>query len=281
MPVSLLAAGGNILGGIIGAAGSLSAAGTAADASKHAADIQLQEFQQIQSSLYPYVAAGNESLQALGRGLGTGGGNFDLNYPLLRNPLTDLGQAPQYNMPAFDASKFHQSPGYGWAVSQGQNAIQNSAAGKTGAVSGNMLKALDQYTVGAADQDYWNAYNAYAQDYGKQYGSLSNNYWNTANFDQTQQANQFNRLYNTAQSGAQAASSTGQFGTAAAQGIGQSLVGAGNAQAGGILGATNAVNAGLTNLGTQALFGGLGQNSLANNYQYAMNVNNAPYTAGY
>jgi hypothetical protein len=40
------------------------------------------------------------------------------------------------------ASQFQASPGYQYNLQQQQNAIQNSAAGKTGALSGNMLQAL-------------------------------------------------------------------------------------------------------------------------------------------
>src|SRR6266849_5978470 len=93
MPISFLlsAEAAPILGGLIGAGGSLAGGAISAGAANRAADVQLQEFNQIQQSLAPFLQSGQSSLGALSQGLGTGGGQFDPNAPLLRNPLQDQG----------------------------------------------------------------------------------------------------------------------------------------------------------------------------------------------
>ncbi len=246
MPFALA---GAVLGaGALGAAGSLGAAGVSASAANRAADLAQGRYDTTRADLGPYNVAGQSSLSALGTGLGTTSGGFDLTSPLLASSLTTQGAAPVYNMPAFDATKYTQSPGYSWELSQGLGAVTSSAAGKTGALSGNMLKALDTYGTGLASQDYWTAYAAYAKDYQNQYNSLSTNYWDTANFNQKQQQNQYNNLYNVANLGEAAGAQVGTTGATLSGQAGTALQNAGTATASGITGATKATTGTITDL---------------------------------
>lgn len=55
------------------------------------------------------------------------------------------------------AANFRADPGYKFALDQGIQAIDRSSAAKTGgALSGNLLTALQQYGTGLADQSYGN-----------------------------------------------------------------------------------------------------------------------------
>lgn len=56
-------------------------------------------------------------------------------------------------------TSFQADPGYAWRVAQGEQAIQNSAAGRGGVLGGNTLKALEAYRQGQASNEYNNVYN--------------------------------------------------------------------------------------------------------------------------
>jgi hypothetical protein len=74
---------------------------------------------------------------------------------------------------SFGAEDFHQQPGYQFAMEQGQQALERSAAAKGGALSGGTLKALTQYGQNTADQQYQQAFNNYQTDTTNRYGRLS------------------------------------------------------------------------------------------------------------
>jgi len=77
------------------------------------------------------------------------GGNFlnQLNAQMGMN-----GEAPD-----FDA--FRNTPGYQFAVDEGQRAIQGSAAASGNDMSGTTMKALQDRRMGVADQSYGNYMN--------------------------------------------------------------------------------------------------------------------------
>lgn len=83
----------------------------------------------------------------------------------------DVSQFTPYAPFKFDASTFQQSPGFQFALGQGIEAIGNKAAASGGAMGGNTLKAIADYTTGAASQDYnqqfSNMLNAYNTNYGR------------------------------------------------------------------------------------------------------------------
>jgi hypothetical protein len=68
----------------------------------------------------------------------------------------------------FDPSTVQIDPGYGFRQQQGQQAIENSAMARGGLMSGNTIKASQQFGQDLASQEYGNAYNRAYQDYSNQ-----------------------------------------------------------------------------------------------------------------
>lgn len=136
---------------------------------------------------------------------------------------------PQYGslLDPFDVEQFYQyqDPGYWFRLQQGTQALQNSAAAGSGALSGAALKDLLNYNQDSASQEYTNAFNRY----------------------QTQQGNIFSRLSSIAQLGQNAAAGVGAQGAQLAGNAGQALQNSGSAAGAGIVGAGNAIGQGATN----------------------------------
>ena len=187
-----------IIGGaVIGGVASENAASSQAQAANNATATQLQMFDTTQANLAPYIQAGPQSLQQLIQGTQPGG---------------------QFNQPF----NYTSSPGYNFALQQGQQAITDNAAA-SGAGGGNTMKNLVNYTTGAASQDY----NQQLQ-----------------NWLQSQQQ-QYNLIGNVAGLGENAAAGLGNTSAQVGRQIGSNIIGAGNAQAAGTVGAASAISGGL------------------------------------
>lgn len=124
MPIGAIIGG---VSGLLGAGASLLGSSQQASAANHAADLQMQMFQQTQKNLQPYMTAGTNALPGLNNALSTIQGGF--------NPA--------------DLSK---TPGYEFTLQQGEQAIQDKAT--MGVGGGNTLKDLMGYATGLADQTY-------------------------------------------------------------------------------------------------------------------------------
>jgi len=192
-----------LIGGLIGGGGSQQAASTAAGGQiqgMQAANQQLgMASQQAQQNVQPYMQAGQQALGQYQNLLNGGAANFDIS----------------------------KLPGYNFQMQQGTDAIQNSAAARGQALSGNTLQGLQQYGQGLASTQF--------QNYMSQLQGLAGMGLNASqNLNQNQ--------VNLAQAGA---------------GYSQAgLAGAANANAGGIAGVTNAALGTFNNPGFQQ---GLGQ----------------------
>jgi hypothetical protein len=127
----------------------------------------------------------------------------------------------------FDVEEFYkyQDPGYWFRLQQGTQALQNSAAAGSGALSGAALKDLLTFNQDSASQEYTNAFNR----------------------DQTQKGNIFSRLLSVAQLGQNAAAGVGAQGTQLAGNAGQQVYNAGSAAGAGVVGAGNALSQGAQN----------------------------------
>jgi hypothetical protein len=124
----------------------------------------------------------------------------------------------------FGMSDFQADPGYAFRLSEGQKALDRSAAARGGLISGSALKAATRYGQDMGSQEYTNAFNRY----------------------QTNRSNQLNPLQSLTGAG-QSATNTltnaaGNLGSAEAAGI----TAAGEARASGYLGQANALNQGLS-----------------------------------
>ena len=244
MPLAAMAGatiGGSIISGLFGQ----SAASTQADAATQAAQLQAQEqdkalafnqqvFNQDQANAAPYLQAGGKALSSLQGLLAPGGA------------LTQ--QFGQFQAPT--AQQAAQQPGYQFALQQGEQALQASAAAQGGLLTGGMAKALTNYGQQAGQQDYQQVYNNALNAYQSNFNTFNQN-----------QANQFNRYASLAgigqtqagqlgsQAGGAASNNTSALLTGGAQ-IGQDVQNAAYQTGSGYAALGNAIGGGVSNLGT-------------------------------
>jgi len=222
---------GSIVGGITGAIGSSNAASQdVGQLEKGLSTLQGNEKDTL-GNYQPYLQAGSQAVGNLNQMLGTPGQG-------LLTPWTQQFTAPT-------AQQAAQTPGYQFQLQQGLNAIQNSAAGQGGLLSGSTLAGMNNYAQGVASTNYQNTFGNALTQYQNAYQTFLNN-----------QNNTYSRLMGLTGVGQTAA---GQYGQSSAQFGGDiaSLYGQiGAAKAGGTLGTTNAITNTLGNLSDMAMLGG-------------------------
>jgi hypothetical protein len=244
---------GALVGGLASAGGSIASGVMNSDAASSAAQLQYQSAQQAlafqkqvygteQQQVAPYIASGQSNLNQLNSQMG------NLTAPF--NPSAN-GVAPQFS---YTAQDFQTNPGFQFALQQGQQALQRSAASKAGVLSGAAQKELANYTTGAAEQGFGTAYQQALQAYQTNYGNAFNTY-------EANQQNAYSRLAQQAGQGLSATGQANQAGMNYANMSGQYAVGAGNAAAAGTLGSANALASGLT--GSTSAVGSATNNYLA------------------
>jgi hypothetical protein len=162
------------------------------------------------------------------------------------------GYDPASAMRNFGAGDFQADPGYAFRLSEGLKGMNATAAARGGLLSGNALRAGQEYGQQLGSQEYQNAFNRYqanralqAQEYGNAFNRFQTERTNTlaplqslAGVGQsaTQQAQQAAQNYATGASGA-----LGNYGNAAASNI----IGQGNARASGYAGIANQLSSGV------------------------------------
>ena len=196
MAVPLLGLIGSIGSAVIGGIASSAAAKKQAEATRYAADIQRQNFQDTTRLMQPQIDAGNTARGYQLGALGLPGGQ------------------------GYDSSiaAFRDSPGYRFAVNEGVNATQTSAAAGGRLFSGGTMKALQDRGQGMADQ---------------QFGS-----W-------------FNRLGGLSGAGGTATTNLASFGQSNANNLSNLAVQGGDAQASSYIRGANAITGGIQNLADQ------------------------------
>lgn len=182
---------------LIGASSSRSAANTQAQAARESGDVQREIFERQVELGRPYREAGETAL----------------------NKLIPL--ATEYT--PFGMQQFQQDPGYGFRLSEGQKALERSAAARGGLMGGATGKALQRFGQEMGSQEYQNAFNRYQAERQARLNPLQS----LAGVGQT--------AANTL--GAQA----GQFGSNMAETLGAGA----QARASGYMGAANAISGGL------------------------------------
>jgi len=121
---------------VLGAYGANKASKTQAQAATQAADLQKSQFEQTREDQAPYRAAGYNALAEMQRTAGNVPGAFK-----------------------FGNEAMYQDPGYAFRLSEGQKALDRSAAARGGLISGGALKAATRYGQDMGSQEYGNAYN--------------------------------------------------------------------------------------------------------------------------
>ena len=206
VPAAILGAGALGVGAsIYTSSQSANAAQSAAQAQQQAAqtgaNTQLSIFNQTQSNLLPYNAVGQSALAQLaglfGLSAGTGA----------------PGTGPNAATAANATSALTQYPGYQFGLSQGQQALDRSAASRGLLLSGAQLKD--------------------SQTFGQQYGLAQG--WQPY----------VTQLSGLSSLGENAAATAGNQGVQTGAGVAASQLAAGQAQASGIIGSQNAINSGI------------------------------------
>ena len=148
------------------------------------------------------------------------------------NALPELVSASRYT--PFGLDQFQADPGYAFRLSEGQKALERSAAARGGLISGGAMKAATRFGQEMGSQEYTNAFNRYQAERQARLGPLQS----LTGMGQT-----------TAQqlgaAGTQNASAIGNYGMQGANAAAEGYMGAANARASGYMGGYNALNSGL------------------------------------
>lgn len=214
--------GAAAISGLAGASASRSAARAQQQAADAATAEQRRQFDLSRQDLAPYREVGTGALNQLAAQFGVPGYIAPAAAPSYTfDPTTgqfSVQGGGQAAAPAAQANGFMASPGYQFRRDEGIRGLEQSAAARGGAFSGNALRGLTNFNSGLASQEY---------------------------------GNYINGLQSLAGVG-QSATNTGvQLGAQTAGNIGNALMAGGEARASGVLGAanslSNAANTGLNN----------------------------------
>jgi hypothetical protein len=191
---------------VVGAYSSSRAAKAQKQAADQSAEVQREIFQKQTELAEPFRQAGITSQNELMRLLGIGGDATAADYGMLTR-----GYRPE------DLS---MDPGYAFRLSEGQKALERSAAARGGLLSGSMLKGTQRFGQDLASQEYMNAFNRAQAQLGTRLGALGS-------------------LYGAGQAATQqVAGQAGQYG----ENVGNLLMAGGAARASGYAGMGNALN---------------------------------------
>lgn len=251
--------GGAVVSAGAGAYSANKAAGAQRDAANQANDTQWRMYDQQRADMQPWRQTGANALGTLANYTGISGDPNASGFGALAgSPYQGFDVGHQFNA---DDLKSNLAPGYDFRLQQGLGATTNAANAMGGAVSGNSLKAINDYAQGFASNEFQNAFNNYQTNLSNRYNAFNTNFSN----NQANQTNIFNRLSSIAGLGQTANQATSNAGISAATNIGNNITGAGNARAAGYMGVGNAVGGNANNLATM----------------YALrNWNQSPGTAG-
>ena len=221
---AIIGGGATLAAGYMGSQAAKKAAQQQADAARYAADLQNQQFQLTNEQQAPVRAVGYGALNQLGS-LGTGTyGMYDSEGKPIGNATGSGYLQHQFNA---EDLKNGLAPNYDFMLGQGQTANQRMANVGGGAIGGNALQGLQDYTQNYAGNAYQNAFTNY----------------------QNQRTNIYNTLAGIAGLGQQSLTTTANAGATAAQNAGNAIQAAGAAQAGGTVGSANALGGALQGAG--------------------------------
>lgn len=220
-------AGATVVSGVLGANAATDAAEMQANAQRESAAMQKAMFDKQNQQQTGYRAAGQGALSQIGA---LGSGQYQ-TYDEAGNPVGTPQTGSGYLTKQFTPQDFAEGidPGYAFRLKQGQEQAMRQANLGGGAISGNALAGLQDYTQGQASQEYANTFNRF----------------------QTQRGNIYNTLASIAGLGQTSLGQTGTAGTQAGANIGQAISNAGSASAAGTVGSANAISGGIQGAANQ------------------------------
>lgn len=227
---------GSVLSAAVSIGTSILGSKAASKSTKQAAQIQYQASQdaiaaqeraaaQTRQDQAPFLDAGKQAQYQLAYLMGTvpEGMTYDQLEKIINKNTGAYGSLAK----PFDGV-YQSDPAYQKRLTEGQQAIERSAAARGGLLSGATTKALQEFAQQVASDEYASAYNRYVTEQTNLYNSLAGQAGlglKTAQLLQTSNQN--------------LADQTGNYGTQGA-----------NAQAGGVIGAGNIYQSGLQNAGS-------------------------------
>lgn len=206
---AVIGAGASLIGGAMASSAASKAASTQARSADKATALQKQMYEEGVVRQKPFYEAGLTGQNRLMELLGLGGDPNAQGYGSAMRP--------------FGMSDFEADPGYAFRMKEGLKGLDQQAAARGGLISGNALRAAQQYGQDLGSQEYQNAYNRY----------------------QTNRTNVLNPLQSLLGQAQSTANTLGTSGQNYANNAGQGMMAAGNARASGYTGSADAWNRGL------------------------------------
>jgi hypothetical protein len=190
-------AGAVAVSGYLGSQAAKQGGEVQANAANRAADLQNAQYYQTREDQMPFLEAGKGAL----------------------NKLIPLAS----NYKPFDYNAMTADPGYAFRLSEGQRALDQSAAARGGLISGNALKAATRFGQQMGSDEYNSSFNRYL----------------------AQRNAELNPLQSLAGMGQTTATNLGSIGATNAANVGNLATSGAAATAAGNIGATNAITGGL------------------------------------
>lgn len=200
-------AGAVAVSGYLGSQAAKEGAQEQAGATDRAAALSNAQYYQTREDQAPFREAGINALGVLQRTAG--------NVP------------PSFK---FTNQDMYADPGYGFRFSEGQKALDRSAAARGGLISGGALKAATRFGQEMGSQEYQNAYNRAFTGYGA---------------DVARENQLYNRQAALAGIGQTATNLTNQAGASNAANVGNLMTSGAAASAAGRVGEANALTSGI------------------------------------
>lgn len=203
---AVIGAGASLIGGAMASSAASKAAKTQARSADKATELQKQMYEEGVVRQKPFYEAGLTGQNRLMELLGLGGDPNAQGYGSAMRP--------------FGMSDFQADPGYAFRMKEGLKSLDQQAAARGGLISGNALRAAQQYGQNLGSQEYQNAYDRY----------------------QTNRANVLNPLQSLLGQAQSTANTLGTSGQNYASNAGTTMMAAGNARASGYTGSADAWN---------------------------------------
>jgi len=203
---AIVGAGASLIGGAMASSAASKAAKTQAKSADKATELQKQMYEEGVVRQKPFYEAGITAQNRLMDLLG----------------LSDRTTAEGYGsgIRPFGMSDFQADPGYAFRMKEGLKSLDQQAAARGGLISGNALRAAQQYGQDLGSQEYQNAYNRY----------------------RTNRSDVLTPLQSILGQGQTTASELGRTGANYATNAGSNMIAAGNARASGYTGSADAWN---------------------------------------
>jgi len=203
---AVIGAGASLIGGAMASSAASKAAKTQAKSADKATELQKQMYEEGVVRQKPFYEAGLTGQNRLMELLGLGGDPNAQGYGSAMRP--------------FGMSDFQADPGYAFRMKEGLKSLDQQAAARGGLISGNALRAAQQYGQDLGSQEYQNAYNRY----------------------QTNRTNVLNPLQSLLGQAQSTANTLGTSGQNYATNAGNTMMTAGAARASGYTGSADAWN---------------------------------------